>query len=117
MVIYLQSNRQLFRRLQKQRISKNICIPKWFNFEQKVRKILKISQKKKREKSSNIDSKMVAQEPESSSKEPRMEFLADYTLKTLRLKPDKWARMIVSDEQRNFILSFIDKGKNKFICT
>ena len=60
---------------------------------------------------------MVAQEPESSSKEPRMEFLADYTLKTLRLKPDKWARMIVSDEQRNFILSFIDKGKNKFICT
>ena len=55
---------------------------------------------------------MVLQEPETTSKEPRMEFLADYTLKTLRLKPDKWARMIVSDEQRNFILSFIDKGKN-----
>ena len=58
---------------------------------------------------------MVLQEPETTSKEPRMEFLADYTLKTLRLKPDKWARMIVSDEQRNFILSFIDKGKNYFL--
>ena len=56
---------------------------------------------------------MVAQEPESTSKEARMEFIADYTLKTLRLKPDKWARMIVSDEQRNFILSFLDKGKKK----
>ena len=60
---------------------------------------------------------MVAQEPESTSKEARMEFIADYTLKTLRLKPDKWARMIVSDEQRNFILSFLDKGKkNLFFC-
>ena len=58
---------------------------------------------------------MVLQEPETTSKEPRMEFLADYTLKTLRLKPDKWARMIVSDEQRNFILSFLDKGKKKSI--
>ena len=60
---------------------------------------------------------MVAQEPESTSKEARMEFIADYTLKTLRLKPDKWARMIVSDEQRNFILSFLDKGKkNLYFC-
>jgi hypothetical protein len=27
----------------------------------------------------------------------------------LRLKPDKWARMVVSDEQRNFINNFIER--------
>jgi hypothetical protein len=33
----------------------------------------------------------------------------EFTLKSLRLKPDKWARMVVSDEQRNFINNFIDR--------
>ena len=28
----------------------------------------------------------------------------------LRLKPDKWARMVVSDEQRTFISAFIDRN-------
>ena len=26
------------------------------------------------------------------------------------MKPDKWARMVVSDEQRNFINNFVDRG-------
>ena len=43
--------------------------------------------------------------------DPRLDFLQELTLKCLRLKPDKWARMIVSDEQRCFIQSFIEKGK------
>ena len=38
-----------------------------------------------------------------------MEYLQDYTLKTLRLKPDKWSRMLVSDEQRTFVNAFIDR--------
>ena len=42
--------------------------------------------------------------------EPRMDFIADFTLKSLRLKPDKWARMVVFDEQRRFITEFIEKG-------
>ena len=33
------------------------------------------------------------------SSDPRLDFIQDFTLKSLRLKPDKWARMVVSDEQ------------------
>ena len=41
----------------------------------------------------------------------RLAFLEDYTLKSLRLKQDKWNKLIISDEQRNYLMSFIDKGK------
>ena len=44
------------------------------------------------------------------SRDPRMEYLQEYTLKTLRLKPDKWSRMLVSDEQRTFVNAFIDRN-------
>ena len=43
--------------------------------------------------------------------EPRVDFISEFTLKSLRLKPDKWARLMVSDEQRNFVTSFIERGK------
>ncbi len=43
------------------------------------------------------------------SSDPRYDFLQDFTLKSLRLKPDKWSRMIVSDEQRNFITNFVER--------
>ncbi len=42
-----------------------------------------------------------------------MEFIQDYTLKSLRLKPDKWNKLIISDEQRTFINNFIERGKNR----
>ncbi len=44
------------------------------------------------------------------SSDPRYDFLQDFTLRSLRLKPDKWARMLVSDEQRNFITNFVERG-------
>ena len=44
------------------------------------------------------------------SSEPRLDFIQDFTLKSLRLKPDKWARMVVSDEQRTFIMSFVERA-------
>ena len=37
--------------------------------------------------------------------------LQDFTLKSLRLKPDKWVRMMVSDEQRNFITNFVERER------
>ena len=40
----------------------------------------------------------------------RMDFLRDFILKALRLKPDKWDRMLISDEQRTFITNFVDRG-------
>ena len=45
------------------------------------------------------------------SVEPRLDFIAEFTLKTLRLKPDKWSRMIISDEQRSFLMGFIETGQ------
>jgi dynein heavy chain len=43
------------------------------------------------------------------SSDPRFDFIQDYTLKSLRLKPDKWSRMMVSDEQRTFITNFVER--------
>ena len=39
-----------------------------------------------------------------------MEFIQDYTLKSLRLKPDKWNKLIISDEQRTFLTNFVERG-------
>ena len=44
------------------------------------------------------------------SSEARIDFIQEFTLKSLRLKSDKWSRMVVSDEQRCFITSFIERG-------
>lgn len=45
---------------------------------------------------------------DGGEKDPRVEFLAEFTLKSLRLKSDKWARLVISDEQRTFISRFVD---------
>ena len=39
----------------------------------------------------------------------RMDFIQDFTLKALRVKPDKWVRMMISDEQRTFLTTFLDR--------
>ena len=51
---------------------------------------------------------MVIIEADGGEKDPRVEFLADSTLKSLRLKSDKWARLLISDEQRTYLSRFID---------
>ena len=37
-----------------------------------------------------------------------MEFLKDYTLSSMKLKKEKWKKIIVSDEQREYITNFIE---------
>ena len=49
--------------------------------------------------------------------DPRVLFIQEYTLKSLRSKPDSWARMFSSDEQRRFITEFIEKGVGKILFT
>ena len=49
--------------------------------------------------------------------DPRVLFIQEYTLKSLRSKPDSWARMFSSDEQRRFITEFIEKGVGKSLFT
>ena len=50
---------------------------------------------------------------EVSRSEPRLDFIQDFTLRSMRCKQEKWQRMIVSDEVRRFILDFIEKGIHK----
>ena len=47
--------------------------------------------------------------PEGAQKDPVMDFLQKFTLGSMRLKPDKWHRLLISDEQRNYITNFVDR--------
>jgi len=42
----------------------------------------------------------------------RVEFIAEYVLKTLRLKPDKWTKMYVIEENKMLCLDFFDKAES-----
>ena len=39
----------------------------------------------------------------------RIEYIREYTLTSMRLKIDKWNKIIISDEQRSYLLAFVDK--------
>ena len=41
----------------------------------------------------------------------RLAFIEDYTLKSLRLKNEKWKKLVISDYQRGFLHSFVDQGR------
>ena len=45
----------------------------------------------------------------------RLDFIQDYTLKSLRLKPAKWTRLMISDEQKTFISRFVETGSLQVI--
>ena len=49
-------------------------------------------------------------EAPAEKSDDRLDFLRDFILKALRLKPDKWDRLLISDEQRLYILNFIERG-------
>ena len=52
-------------------------------------------------------------------KDRRVEFIQEYTLKSMRLKADKWNKIIIFDEQRQYLqvrkanLSFVLDPQNK----
>lgn len=39
----------------------------------------------------------------------RVEFIADYVLKTLKIKPDKWTKMYSLDENKQLIMDYFEK--------
>ena len=41
----------------------------------------------------------------------RLDFIQDFTLKSLRLKPDKWHRLMISDDSRNFLQRYIETNQ------
>ena len=42
--------------------------------------------------------------------DPRLAFLSEYVLKTLKQKPDKWSKMLSSDENRMVITTFFERA-------
>ena len=54
------------------------------------------------------DKMVIAEAGEGGEKDVRIEFLADFTLKSLRLKSDKWSRLLISDEMRTYLSRFVD---------
>ena len=55
----------------------------------------------------------MSNEQEPTRVDPRVLFVQEFTLKSLRSKPDSWIRMFSSDEQRRYITEFIEKGAGK----
>ena len=45
----------------------------------------------------------------------RYQLIRDYTLKTLRLKIDKWNKLWSSDEQRALLIKFVESGFTKYV--
>lgn len=45
----------------------------------------------------------------------RFEFISEYTLKSMKLKADKWAKLQGNDEYRQTILEFLEKPENNIL--
>lgn len=44
--------------------------------------------------------------------DPRFEYISEYVLKTFKLKPDKWSKVVGNDEYKQIILDFFEKNDN-----
>ena len=45
----------------------------------------------------------------------RIIYLKDYTIKTLRIKPDKWTKLCNSDEVKHLLGDFVTTGSYRLI--
>ena len=45
----------------------------------------------------------------------RLDFIKEYCLRSLRVKPEKWDRLLISDEQRAYISGFIERNAPQVI--
>lgn len=45
----------------------------------------------------------------------RFEFISEYTLKSMKLKADKWAKLQGNDEYRQTVLDFFEKPENNIL--
>ena len=51
----------------------------------------------------------MAEDAAAAQKDPVLDFLQKFTLGSMRLKQDKWHRLIISDEMRNYITNFVER--------
>ncbi|XP_041975803.1 dynein beta chain, ciliary [Aricia agestis] len=47
----------------------------------------------------------------SSAQDPRFEFIGSYVVKSLKLKPEKWLRLLSVEEHRSTLRDFVDKPR------
>ena len=45
----------------------------------------------------------------------RFEFISEYVLKTMKLKPDKWAKLVGNDEYRQYLMDFFEKQEHNIL--
>lgn len=50
---------------------------------------------------------------ESPAEDKRLDFIADYVLRTLKLKQDKWQKCVSSEESRQVLQDFLDKAERR----
>ncbi|KAJ8682462.1 hypothetical protein QAD02_018254 [Eretmocerus hayati] len=48
-------------------------------------------------------------EAAASGGDPRLDYIGQVVQKSLKLKPDKWVRLLVTEEHRSVVLDFLDK--------
>ena len=60
-----------------------------------------------------LPGRMAEQEPQHEEEleigDPRVEFLADYVIKTMKLRPERWQRMYAVEENKLICLEFFEK--------
>ena len=45
--------------------------------------------------------------------DPRLQFIESYTQKTLKVKSDKWAKLLSMEELKQMIIDYVDKGDQR----
>lgn len=50
---------------------------------------------------------------ESTAVDSRLDFICDYVLKTLKLKQDKWEKLLSSEDNRQVLQNFLDRVENR----
>ena len=48
-------------------------------------------------------------DPVEKITDPRVDIIKEFCLRSLRVKSEKWDRLMISDEQRSYIMSFVDR--------
>ena len=52
-------------------------------------------------------------EESPAAEDRRLDFIADYVLKTLKLKQDKWQKCVSNEENRQVLQEFLDRGERR----
>ena len=48
-------------------------------------------------------------EPVEKITDPRVDIIKEFCLRSLRVKSEKWDRLMISDEQRSYIMGFVER--------